>query len=76
MKLLEHQQVLDAIPTNWLDSLLSGPDKVVGDPVTNRDIEKVLQGVRARIMALPTMEPCDLCGGLVDAAADACHHCG
>ncbi len=79
MKLYDQQQVLDAIPTNWLDSLLTGPKKVVGEVgehYSARDIERVLQGVRARITALPTVEPCDVCGGLVDSTADACFHCG
>lgn len=55
MKTLERQQVLDAIPTNWLDPLLNGPDKViVKSPCP--EIEALLKAVRARIAELPTIE--------------------
>lgn len=55
MKTLELQQVLDAIPTSWLDPLLSGPDKViVKSPCP--EIEKLLTVLRARISELPTIE--------------------
>lgn len=78
MKVLDREAVLNAIPTNWLDDLLTGPHKVIADvgKVNEKDIERVLQAVRARIAALPTLEPCDVCDGLVDSTADACHHCG
>lgn len=63
MKTIDLQQALDAIPTNWLDPMLTGPDKVIGngglmhgDKYTSRDIESVLREVRSRIQALPTIE--------------------
>lgn len=78
MKLLDQQSVLDAIPTNWLDGLLTGPDKVLPNShaYTAPDIERLLKAVRARLAALPTLEQCDVCNGLVDSTADACRHCG
>lgn len=78
MNLLDKQSVLDVIPANWLDDMLTGPHKVVGDGAaySARDIERVLQALRARIAALPAMTTCETCGGLVDSTADACHHCG
>lgn len=55
MKTLERQQVLDAIPTNWLDPLLSGPDKVISKSPCP-EIEALLKAVRARIADLPTIK--------------------
>lgn len=44
---------LDAVPTNWLDPILTGPDNVVGDKgIDGLTIERVLRAVRARIAAL------------------------
>lgn len=43
------------VPTNWLDSLLSGPDKV-GDFPDGKIVEKLLLAIRARILALSTGE--------------------
>lgn len=54
MKTLELQQVLDAIPTNWLDPLLSGDDKVIHKSPCP-EIEALLQALRARITELPTI---------------------
>lgn len=57
MKVIDLQQALDAVPTNWLDPMLTGPDKVIGhgDRFTSRDIENVLRGVRKRLGELPTI---------------------
>lgn len=42
-----------AIPTNWLDSLLSGDEAVVGKPPWNcPELESLLSAVRERIRAL------------------------
>ena len=46
-----------AVPTNWLDPLLSGPSRVVGDPPYEsgqsvQDIERLLRSVQARIRAI------------------------
>lgn len=43
------EAAIAAIPTNWLDSLLSGPDAVVHKPVNCPQIEAVLNGVKARL---------------------------
>lgn len=44
--------VLACIPTNWLDPMLTGPQRVIGDPPYDcRDIERVLLAVRYRIEA-------------------------
>lgn len=66
------------IAMNWLDNLLTGPNAVIGRSglYDGRDIERLLQGVKARLEALGTMEPCDVCEALVDSTADACSHCG
>jgi hypothetical protein len=63
MKVIDLQQALDAVPTNWLDPMLTGPDKVIGDGglmhgdrYTSRDIESVLREVRKRLGELPTID--------------------
>lgn len=43
---------LAVIPTNWLDPLLSGPDKVIHQSPCP-EIEKLLTALRARIAKLP-----------------------
>ncbi len=42
--------LLDAVPNNWLDPLLTGPKAVIGQPPYNcKDIERLLNAVRARV---------------------------
>lgn len=55
MKTIDLQQALDTIPTNWLDPLLSGDDKVIHKSPCP-EIEALLKAVRARIAELPTIE--------------------
>lgn len=55
MKMIDLQQALDAIPTNWLDPLLSGPEKVI-DKAPCPEVEALLKALRARIKDLPTIE--------------------
>lgn len=55
MKTIDLQQVLDAIPTNWLDPLLTGDDKVIHKSPCP-EVEALLKAVRARIAALPTIK--------------------
>jgi hypothetical protein len=44
---------VEAVPTTWLDSILTGPDKVIAaPPYTGPHIEAILRAVRARIVAL------------------------
>jgi hypothetical protein len=43
------QRVMGAIPTNWIDPLLSGPDGIGQPPYDCRDIEKLLRGVQDRV---------------------------
>lgn len=39
----------ECIPTTWLDPLLTGPKAVIGEPPYDcRDIENLLQAIRAR----------------------------
>lgn len=43
-------KILDAIPSNWCDPLLTGRDAVIGkSPYDCQDIEKLLNGIRERI---------------------------
>mgnify|MGYP001613002486 CR=1 FL=1 len=43
------KRILAAIPTNWCDPLLTGPKAVIGKPPYDcRDIERLLNGIRAR----------------------------
>jgi hypothetical protein len=44
--------VLEEIPTNWCDPLLSGPKAVIGSPpYTGKDLENLVLGIHARIEA-------------------------
>jgi len=46
-------KIIKAIPTTWLDPILTGPDKVVGDPpYTCQDVENILRALRDRITDL------------------------
>jgi hypothetical protein len=58
MDKIDRVQALDAIPTSWLDNLLSGPSKVIADggTYTGADIQNLLLAVRERIAALPAVE--------------------
>lgn len=40
------------VPTNWLDPLLSGSDRVIGEKCDARQIEALLRGIQDRIRAL------------------------
>lgn len=42
-----------AVPTNWCDSLLTGPQKAI-DKSPCREVEALLRGVQDRIYALKT----------------------
>jgi hypothetical protein len=40
----------DLVPTNWLDPLLTGKDRAIGQPPYNcRDIENLLRAIKKRI---------------------------
>jgi hypothetical protein len=40
----------DLVPTNWLDPLLTGKDRVIGEPPYNcQDIENLLRAIKERI---------------------------
>ena len=43
------EECANCVPTNWLDPLLSGPDKVIPDGFDNRVVENLLKAVAARI---------------------------
>jgi hypothetical protein len=40
------------VPTNWLDSLLTGPNGIGQGPYGGRHIEKLMRGTRTQILAL------------------------
>lgn len=47
----EREACAKAVPTSWLDSLLTGPGKVIGSPpYDGKDIERLLDAVRQRIL--------------------------
>jgi hypothetical protein len=46
------KRLLDCVPDTWLDPLLTGPSKVIGEPLTNNNIERVCRGIRDRIAAV------------------------
>lgn len=51
------KRVLDAIPDNWCDPLLTGPG-AINIPAKCPDIERLLTGVRERVRrALSASEP-------------------
>lgn len=58
----ERERCAKRVPTNWLDSLLTGPRKVGELPFGAREIEALLRGVQDRIRAL-TDEPSVSNGG-------------
>ena len=47
----ERKRCADMVPTNWLDPLLSGPDKALPStqPYRAPDIERLLLAIRGRI---------------------------
>lgn len=55
MATIDRDEVLRAIPTNWCDPILTGPNKVLPDDYAYmpQHIEKVLLAVRARVEAIP-----------------------
>lgn len=52
--LVSRTAAIKAVPNNWLDSLLSGPDAVIGNwsAFTCDDIERICDGIRRRMAAL------------------------
>ena len=44
----ERAKWIAAFPTNWLDPLLSGPDKVLRGEYDCRNIEALIEAIRAR----------------------------
>jgi hypothetical protein len=50
-QLAKAREALDAVPTNWCDELLTGPNGIGQPPYTCPDIERLLRGVRARVTA-------------------------
>lgn len=54
--LIRREDALDAIPSNWIDNLLTGPDAALrGDGGTwgCPDIERLLNAVREKVRAIP-----------------------
>lgn len=58
MEKIDRKAVLNAMPTNWTDNLLTGPKAVLpaGYTYSPRDIEKLLLAIRERVLALPVVE--------------------
>ena len=59
MDKIEKQAAIDAIPENWLDSLLTGSKAALSGNAGRwgcPDIEKLLTAIRERIAKLPTVE--------------------
>lgn len=44
--------ILGAIPTTWLDPLLTGSDAVAKPPYTCTDIERLLDSIRNRVQTI------------------------
>ncbi len=50
MPISRKAKILQCVPYNWLDGLLTGDKAVIGKPpYTGRDIENVCLGIRQRI---------------------------
>ena len=50
--------LLKAVPSNWLDPLLTGPKAVIGQPPYDcKDIERLLNAVRARVSSTVSGNP-------------------
>lgn len=47
----KRKKLSDLVPTNWCDSLLTGPEGIGKPPYDCRHIEKLLRGVQDRIRA-------------------------
>ena len=45
----ERKACLEAVPTSWLDPLLTGPEAVVSLPLDGPAVERLLQAVARRI---------------------------
>ena len=53
------QRVIDAVPTSWLDSLLTGPEAVLPKgryDYNGKDIERLLRAVKKRVADTITAE--------------------
>lgn len=66
------EKIIEAIPSNWCDPLLTGEDKVIGkSPYDYLDIENLLNAIRERIETIASQPensadkktPCKTCGG-------------
>jgi hypothetical protein len=46
------KRAVEAVPTSWLDPMLTGPNAVIGNPPYGcPDIERLLNAIRQRITA-------------------------
>lgn len=49
---IERERCVECVPTNWCDSLLTGPDAAMPSPgtkITHRHVEALLRGIQDRI---------------------------
>lgn len=55
MQMLKRNAVIEAIPTTWLDPLLTGPAKVLPDSYsfTPKDVERLLLAIKTRLSNIP-----------------------
>jgi len=44
-------RVKNVVPHNWLDPLLTGPDRVIDEHITPVDIERLLNAINKRLQA-------------------------
>lgn len=52
------EDVAELIPSNWLDPLLSGKNRVVGEyPLSDKDIENLMNALRKRILEYTPPSP-------------------
>ncbi|MGD9882307.1 MAG: hypothetical protein AB7F22_30180 [Reyranella sp.] len=52
----ERELLIECVPTNWCDPLLTGPKAVLpkcGEPITPRHIEALLRAIRDAMYAVP-----------------------
>ena len=51
------KNIIDVIPTNWCDSLLTDEKGIGRPPYDCQDIERLLNGIRERIKLVASQEP-------------------
>jgi hypothetical protein len=57
MELIPKKEAIKAVPTNWLDPLLSHPKTGIPLPASGGDVENLLRGLRDKIAAIKPVKP-------------------